>query len=648
MNIRIHISFFLLLLGFSIWTPVSFCQIRPIEFELAKDSLSQIDSPTHKVQKSIDYSFRLFMYGNRAGCKEILDDAWVLVERHEIEEYKVETLLNLGRVYSETGELSKGIAYLMQALPLISQETEHFRGKILSFLGYYHLKANNVDSLTKYFVLAEKWNEENEPYRNWVLYEQWHHFFINNDDLDQAESLIQKAYDITKPVGKRMDHGIVLHRLQQIASRKDDMTQYAKYVKEYYAMVDKDPEAKNKPMMHGFNLSPNLSADQKIHQFERLLRDGEIWEFTGSVAQIHTTLCELYLETNRPNSGLKHLLKIDTSGKKPRYKEDYLNLLTEVYIQKNDYKTAYEKLTEKLGISNEANKEEKLNQIRQLEAKYKNQQQQNEITLLKAQDELNSMKVQKAENRLNYAIGFSLILISLLGALVYYIIQNRKKTQMLADQNEIIANALQSKDILLREIHHRVKNNLQVISSLLNLQSNFISDDVALQAINEGKNRVNSMALIHQKLYQEKNLMGIQTDIYFNDLIESLTEAYNITENDIEMDITIDPIMLDVDTMIPLGLITNELVSNAFKHAFGNELNEHKKITVSLKQIESQLHLTVQDNGRGMNSNEFLSSQSFGNKLIQAFLQKLDAEINIENKAGTCIQFVINKYKIAA
>jgi two-component sensor histidine kinase len=196
----------------------------------------------------------------------------------------------------------------------------------------------------------------------------------------------------------------------------------------------------------------------------------------------------------------------------------------------------------------------------------------------------------------------------------------------------------------LKEIHHRVKNNLQVISSLLNLQSKNISDEKALQALNEGKNRVRSMALIHQNLYRDDNLMGVDVQQYIEKLIESLFTSYNIQINKIALQTNIDKIELDVDTVIPLGLILNELISNALKYAFEN--TEKGILQIDLQLVDKKLLLRVKDNGKGLDKEKLVTSQSMGYKLIQSFLQKLQATMNIEVDNGTCIELFITKYKL--
>ncbi|MFZ1787542.1 MAG: sensor histidine kinase, partial [Saprospiraceae bacterium] len=228
-------------------------------------------------------------------------------------------------------------------------------------------------------------------------------------------------------------------------------------------------------------------------------------------------------------------------------------------------------------------------------------------------------------------------ILAVLGYLLYKNIQQKSEIKV---QNQTIQKSLEDKDILLREIHHRVKNNLQVVSSLLNLQSSYISDKIALEAINEGKNRVSSMALIHQNLYTEKNLTEIETKRYFEELLDQLFDSYNIDSDSISLEKDIDSVLLDVDMMIPLGLITNELISNALKHAFINR--KTGTVFFKLKKMEEKLLITISDNGSGMSAKQFLESDSFGNKLIHAFVQKLKGSMDIESNNGTQITLNLN------
>jgi len=213
-------------------------------------------------------------------------------------------------------------------------------------------------------------------------------------------------------------------------------------------------------------------------------------------------------------------------------------------------------------------------------------------------------------------------------------------------KNRIIQKQSEDLQTLMKEIHHRVKNNLQVISSLLDLQSLSIKDRQAAHAVREGKIRVQSMALIHQNLYSADNIRGIFMDDYVNTLAGNLYSSYNVQNNKVKIITDVDHINLDVDTVIPIGLIINELISNSLKYAFGAE--ENGEIHVALKEKNNVLELKVKDTGCGFPPNwSRTQSSSFGYNLINAFAQKLKAKMDIYNDSGACVLMNISRFKLA-
>ena len=218
-----------------------------------------------------------------------------------------------------------------------------------------------------------------------------------------------------------------------------------------------------------------------------------------------------------------------------------------------------------------------------------------------------------------------------------------KEYILVNNENKLVKKLLSEKELLLKEVHHRVKNNLQVISSLLALQSRSIDDLKAKQAIEEGRNRVQSMSLIHKQLYQKDDLSGVDMSIYLTDLSKHLFQTYNIHGENIQFSSTIDTLVLDVDTVIPIGLITNELITNSLKYAFPN--NAKGKIHLSLKEKNNCLELTVEDDGIGIGTKELKNQHnSFGHTMISAFKDKLKANIKVDNKDGTRIDLTISNY----
>lgn len=213
-------------------------------------------------------------------------------------------------------------------------------------------------------------------------------------------------------------------------------------------------------------------------------------------------------------------------------------------------------------------------------------------------------------------------------------ISERKKAMTL------IESSLKEKEVLLREIHHRVKNNLQIISSILNLQASYITDQKSLEAFEESKSRVRSMALIHEKLYQNKTLSRLNLKDYVEELVDNLMKSYRRDNNMITTDIEISEIFLNADTAIPLGLIINELVSNSLKYAFPDE--RKGKITLSVfPEAEESFRMVVADNGIGINKDfDINKTETLGLQLVYSLVNQLNGEIKVSNKAGT--QFEIN------
>ena len=199
---------------------------------------------------------------------------------------------------------------------------------------------------------------------------------------------------------------------------------------------------------------------------------------------------------------------------------------------------------------------------------------------------------------------------------------------------------------MLKEIHHRVKNNLQVISSLLGIQSRQIKDTAVLDAIREGRARVQTMSLIHQDLYSKDNLTGIGIKNYFDKLSQSLFDTYALSKDDINLTADIADIVLDIDTVVPLGLMLNELITNALKYAFPSGCGE---IHVKIYESDIGLVLSVRDNGVGMDHPDNIKDgTSFGFDLINSFVEKLDGELEIRVDQGTEIRAILKNYQKAA
>lgn len=235
------------------------------------------------------------------------------------------------------------------------------------------------------------------------------------------------------------------------------------------------------------------------------------------------------------------------------------------------------------------------------------------------------------------ALGSGLIILGLLWR--SYRVKQRNNRLLEAQKNSLEI-ALEDRENLLKEIHHRVKNNLQVVSSLLSLQSRSTDDPVALGALEEGRNRVKAMGLIHQNLYQEDNLVGVNLAQYLEKLTNSLLDSYKVDSGKIHITRKIDAVSLDVDTLIPLGLILNELISNSLKYAFPER--QEGNIKLAIARDAKGLLVQVEDDGIGMPENfNPEASSSMGYKLIRAFVKKMKASMEINTQSGTLVSILL-------
>ena len=254
----------------------------------------------------------------------------------------------------------------------------------------------------------------------------------------------------------------------------------------------------------------------------------------------------------------------------------------------------------------------------------------------------NTIQLQEAQINRQRTRQTLIIIVVLL--LVLYLILLYKAIQNNVKQNKLLEKKNNENEFLLKEIHHRVKNNLEIVSSLLALQSAEINDPKVVDAMQKSRHRIQSMSMVHQKLYQEKSLSSIEMKIYFEELASYVINVFD-AGNRIEVFFEMNTLELDVDTAIPIGLIVNELVTNSLKYAFPN--NQKGVIKIGLKKEHSQLFLKVSDNGIGKSDKEEYIGTGFGTKLIQLLTRQLEGKMNLDIENGTMVSFEFQHYKAA-
>ncbi|MEM6700603.1 MAG: sensor histidine kinase, partial [Bacteroidota bacterium] len=219
----------------------------------------------------------------------------------------------------------------------------------------------------------------------------------------------------------------------------------------------------------------------------------------------------------------------------------------------------------------------------------------------------------------------------------------QEQTEIVAQQNVDLAAKNQENEILLKEIHHRVKNNLQTIASLLSMQSATLTEEKAQSAIMQSQSRVQSIALIHQKLYQRDQLMGIEIKSYLDTLIQNLHNIFTIDSQRIVFHFSGENLIFHLDAALPIALIINELLTNSFKYAFPNEAKGN--IYLDLQHINKTILIGYSDDGIGIPKNKH--TQGFGTRLVNLLCLQLNGTIEqLDTEKGVAYQLKVKKYRL--
>lgn len=324
----------------------------------------------------------------------------------------------------------------------------------------------------------------------------------------------------------------------------------------------------------------------------------------------------------------------------------YLNAQISLDTAKKNFSAATKHLFAFKKLSDSAYTSSRIRQIKELEVQYQTSQRENENNLQK-QKILTLNEQHKVEQAKLETVGFSrnitfisALCIMIIAFLIYrQYINGRKNNVLIDEKNKRLERLLSENEWLMKEMHHRVKNNLQIISSLLNSQSVYMDNGAAVDAILKSKGHVETISLIHQKLYRSENQSRVYMPEYIQELVQYIKDSF-IENQTVFFDINIDPVSLDVSDAVPLGLIINESVTNAIKHAFGAKCDN--VIDIKLRETEAGIVLSISDNGKGFDPSHPQENSSFGLLLINGLAEDLEGSLYITNDGGTVIRLTFH------
>jgi len=573
----------------------------------------------------------------------------------------------LGDLYNVSDQYHKGISLLLESLAIYKANKYTKLQDIYSLLGDMHVAIANTAEALKYHQLALKSAQENKDSSSvvYLIYNRLGHMYtvLRNypeaaNAYQQAALFAEKIHDIQAAqlltVNYAWTHFEMHHEQKALEIANNVMKKYAITDTSIYIALQEiamKVHTSLKEYAEAERIYNKLSTLNIEHYAQRIM-----------LANFNQAAIELFLAIPKLDMARKHIdiLQKIFEGKKHfnsvsalegyRFQLDSItgNYLSAIQHQRLHYL-----------YKDSATEAFHTEQLRQLQVQYETEKKDLEITnkakniqSLQHQVGLQQRALKSEMFARNMMFGGIILLILLLAlAFSRYRLKQRVNRQLeekqtaINEQNESLKLLLNEREWLLKEVHHRVKNNLQIVISLLNSQSIYLEDGLALDVIRESQHRMHSISLIHQKLYQGENLSGIDMHDYIIELLTYLQDSFS-TRGKIAFRINIARVMLDVSQAVPLGLIINEAITNAIKYAF----SERKDGEIDISLTESSDHsltLSIADNGKGLPAGFDISEcDSLGMNLMQGLTRQLSSKLELTNHAGEGLHIVIVMKKI--
>lgn len=474
--------------------------------------------------------------------------------------------------------------------------------------------------------------------------------YKGQSNLEDALDAHTKALNIRLRLGNQDLLADSYNNIGLVYKKMDEPEQALYYFKK--SLVIRQKTKHNRGRSFTYNnmglLFINLGQpDSAIHYLEKSMRIKELRNDASELAIGFVNLGEAYLvkkEYDRAEKKFNLALEYIKHDENLGVRLEALRGLSELNYATGKVDLAYQLLRQHDMLEDSIYERDNRRIIRELQASYKLQKSELEISQLEQQRRVQELELQNYQLERN---SFFLILggigvIAILLLMRFYSVS--KFNRKLKDTNKELRETLVSndeKETLLKEIHHRVKNNLQIITSLIRLQSDSINDPEAAMLFSEAQHRIKSMALVHEELYRTENFTSIDVREYIERLSSELIFTYAL-QHKVSVDLHTDVVKLGINTLIPLGLIMNEMLTNALKHAFDEQMG---KINISLVALDdNQYELTFEDNGKGFPEGiDIENLNSLGLDLIKTLTEQLDGSLALSNNPGALYRVIFRR-----
>lgn len=640
--------------------------------------------------KLLTFLLLLFWSVNLPAQENRVDSLAELAESAPVDTIRIDALQHLGTHYMEA-DPAKGIQYGQMMLELARDIKDSFRiASALQLLGVCYDYKNDLDSCFHFLRKADSIHiAMNRPDRRAHIFSDMALAYYLRGVYELSLRYHLQALDLRRKANNKSHVSKSLNNIGLLYKQRKDYENAVKYYREsielkeelndeqglvntymnigsmYHSLKQYDSAYSYAKKCQDLAAKLNLDADvagakgnmgkalislNRLAEARALLLEAEALSQKTScrncLLTIYQALGLVHIKRNEPARALPFFrkgLQLATALGRTQSQYGFYTELADCYKRLGNFAMAYASLDSAGQLSERLLNEENLRQINEMTAVYETTEKEKEIEKLNAEWAGTLAEARRRKRERNYFIISSILFLGLAVTAYKAYSANKKKKELLNKQNLIIEKSLREKEILLKEIHHRVKNNLQLVSSLLSLQTAYIKDEQALDAVKESRNRVHSMALIHQNLYQEDDLTGIQVEEYIGKLCENLFNSYNIRPGKINLIRHIQPMQLDVEIVVPLGLMLNELITNCLKYAFPGGQGT---IKIIFEESNDHLGICVYDNGVGLPPDIHINEAgTFGFKMIHAFIQKMKGDMKIYSEDGTKVELIIRNYK---
>lgn len=563
-------------------------------------------------------------------------------------------LHELGDLQQLAGNQPQAISSLKQSLQLYQEANYPLLQGVYDLLGFVYGQISDFEGALKYGLLAMQYAEHSQDSSMMLctIYNRIGLTYYQMHQLEKADQFYRKSLYIAK---KYKDANAIIQLTCNIVNgllnlnRANEALSFLQKISETYTPTDNNHWVRlNSSFLLIYKALGQYELAQKYCN-KLLAMSANMEQSAPDQLYVYQAIIPFFITTQQYQQAGEYLLANEAWCKENRHLLGLSNnhlwwfRLDSAQAQ---YPAAIAHYQQYEALRNSMFNEAKSNKIEELQIQYETTEKERKIelnekniALLTKDRDLKEVKLEQTSFIRNVTlIGVILLLIIVSLLLNQYRVKQRSNRKI-SQKNLVLEQLLKDKEWLLKEVHHRVKNNLQVLMSLLQSQCRYIENDVAKHAIRESQNRMRAISLIHQKLYQSDNLAYIDTRVYIEDLVAYLKKCFE-TQKSIQLKTTIVPILLDVSQAVPLGLILNETITNAIKYAFTEK--EKGIIEIKLDYVDTQLlRLCVKDDGVGLPDNfDLFSQRSLGLNLIHGLTEQLEGTLKIKNNPGLSISII--------